>query len=977
MKIQCKLKLKILFFSLLFSLGNICFDLRAFSNWSIPYQSTSQDWSQAPTKSAASNALWHNRAPSLCDHMKDHVTLHVEQKHASSLSRSQQDNLWLEIKLSAHYLMNYDPDVSRIHQHIKQECASMLHVLQKGTTYDHLQMFSRMQMLETAFDKHEQALQIKADQLDRSLCSQEFRDVVAFQLQVTRYLKQELHNMIGSVQGRLSTSDGTFLGRMQSKLIHLLKTCLGVWTPEGIIRAYLKQYNGQIIDMPVPDAAHVDRIAQNGFNRAIQELDICLKYGDLNGAHKVMQDFASNKQQHKLMLEFKDLSPHFNSKYGIPTCWHANPKWSTYQKMLSSNKCDIKQTEQIKRTLQQEHMQAQELCRQSGINEPTTQQLNQAHQLQKYHADPNFSDLACKGLQQSASTNAVLDTLEQRSNMLHKTQALLDDKTVLPTNAHAYYQSREQALQKMAQGDLSVCIKEYSLSPQATQVLKQAGSDPEQFTSCKGNLVQQDNHAKLVSSLNQLAQRSVRTQAAQQIKDGVLDCAQAGNALNQLGSLKEAMLMSDVCHVAVDHIWHFIDSGVSVGAGFSEGLMQGVATFYNTEIAANKGESTISACNESQPNLRTAIRAETAETVHELLTLIRDIGEVGLEVGYGIKDSYEGMKQLPSALVDITKGAGNCLATMGVDTLMLLDAAERRDLYDFAQHLDKMKADCHQIKEGIQTFATQLGAHINAHMPQDGQITKAHAKMAVRTGAHMLTDGFVMNLGMKGVSSICKGVSNHLAHVSKDLSRIKEIKDLSLPEIRKALLIVELERSPLASQMPALHNSTVWEQVVKDQATMLKPVVEAASSLKTIEGAIKTTLEPQQTMQTVKKAADASQSATKVAGALSLVKQVENAVPFARKSIDDLIKDATFLRKTSGNTRIYELKGGYERAKADFESLCPKNIRTIPISATKETIVGQLENGVKVNVRNHSSYDKIPTLELRLSKNKIIKLRYN
>ncbi len=148
------------------------------------------------------------------------------------------------------------------------------------------------------------------------------------------------------------------------------------------------------------------------------------------------------------------------------------------------------------------------------------------------------------------------------------------------------------------------------------------------------------------------------------------------------------------------------------------------------------------------------------------------------------------MQHLLPALVDITKGAGNCLATMGVDTLMLLDAAERRDLHDFAQHLDKMKADCHQVKEGIQAFATQLGAHINAHMPQDGQITKAHAKMAVRTGAHMLADGFVINLGMKGVSSICKGVSNHLAHVSKDLSRIKEIKDLSLAEVRKALLIV-------------------------------------------------------------------------------------------------------------------------------------------------------------------------------------------
>ncbi len=784
-----------------------------------------------------------NKVPTPFDYVKEHVRVQIDTKHSRSTIASHSITQLEEIRRSAYWLMHYDPDVSRIHQHIKQECTSILQTLQKGTTYDQLQLHGQMQKLATVFDKHEHTLQVKVDEFNRSICSQEMREITAFQLQVTRYLKQELNIMIGSVQEQLSTSDGTFLGRMQNKFIHLVKTCLCFWTPEGIIRAYLKQYNtGMFTNLPKPHAAYLEQIANNTFNHAVQKLDVHLKHGDFKSANRIMGQFVSHKEQYQLMQQFQRSSPYTN-QHGMPTCWQANPKWASYQKLLTAHKHDAKMVADIKNTLQQEHMQAQELCRQSGITEPTAQQLNQAHQLQKYHTDPNFLDIACKGLEQPATCKDTLHTLTQRSTLLHEMQTLLDDKTIMPSVTDAYYKLREQAFTNMAKGDLSTYQQEYGLSPGARQVLDQAGCDPEQFTSCKGNLVQQDTHAKLVDSLNKLTQKPVCTQAAQQLKDGVLDCAQAGNALNQAGNLKEAMLMSDICHVAVDHIWHFIDSGVSVGAGFSEGLMQGVATFYNTEMVTrpNTGESTISACNEPMDasDLRAIVRAETAETAHELLTLIRDIGEVGLEAGYGVKDSIESMQRLLPALVDITKGAGNCLATMGIDTLMLLDAAERSDVHDFAQHLDKMKSDCHQIKEGIDAFAKQLGAHINAHMPQDGQITKAHAKMAVRTGARMLTDGFVVNLGMKGVSTICKGVSNHLGQISKELSRIKEIKDISMAEVRKALLVAQLESSSVTAQVPTLNNGTVWEQLVKDQVTMLNSIVDAAPLLKTVEDVVR------------------------------------------------------------------------------------------------------------------------------------------
>ncbi len=444
-------------------------------------------------------------------------------------------------------------------------------------------------------------------------------------------------------------------------------------------------------------------------------------------------------------------------------------------------------------------------------------------------------------VQRQIEANLTSVDYVQLHDQVAKTSDAIEQQT---GKVSEYYQSREQALQQMAQGDLLVHHKEYSLSPQAADVLKQAGHDPAQFASCKGNLVQQDNHAKLVSSLNKLAHKPVRTQAAQQLKEGVLECAQAGNALNQSGNIQEAMMMSDICHVAVDHIWQFVDSGVSLSAGFGEGLIQGVGAFYNTEVSSMRGdgEFALSAYTQPSDGLRDVARAETSQAVYEVLALLKDIGEVSLEAGYGAADSIKNMPHLVSDMVDVTRALGTTLATLGADSLVLLDAAEHGNLQDFTQQLDKMNADCRQIKEGLDAFTTQLGEHIKAHMPQDGQITKAHAKMAVRTGARMVTDAVVMNLGMKGVSAICKGVSGHVGQMSKELGRIKEIKDVSVAEVRKALLVAQLERSPLAAQAPTLYKGTMWAHVVKDQVKMLQPMVNRASSMKTIEDMVQSSI---------------------------------------------------------------------------------------------------------------------------------------
>ena len=57
---------------------------------------------------------------------------------------------------------------------------------------------------------------------------------------------------------------------------------------------------------------------------------------------------------------------------------------------------------------------------------------------------------------------------------------------------------------------------------------------------------------------------------------------------------------------------------------------------------------------------------------------------------------------------------------------------------------------------------------------------------------------------------------------------------------------------------------------------------------------------------------------------------------------------------------------------ADFNSLGVQNVQV----RANGTITGKLPDGRNVNVRNYSSGDSAPTLEIQHSNNEIIKIRY-
>ena len=103
-----------------------------------------------------------------------------------------------------------------------------------------------------------------------------------------------------------------------------------------------------------------------------------------------------------------------------------------------------------------------------------------------------------------------------------------------------------------------------------------------------------------------------------------------------------------------------------------------------------------------------------------------------------------------------------------------------------------------------------------------------------------------------------------------------------------------------------------------------------------------------------------------------LIERAEENDPDTPKTVDDILKDAHKRGKTKGKAQQYDKDGDYDDALDDFNSLGLSNIQ----EKDDGTLVGELEDGRTVNVRNHSK-EGHPTLEIYNPANrKSIKIRY-
>lgn len=97
---------------------------------------------------------------------------------------------------------------------------------------------------------------------------------------------------------------------------------------------------------------------------------------------------------------------------------------------------------------------------------------------------------------------------------------------------------------------------------------------------------------------------------------------------------------------------------------------------------------------------------------------------------------------------------------------------------------------------------------------------------------------------------------------------------------------------------------------------------------------------------------------------------------YQQACIERLTKAAKPGQKTSGSSTQFERTGGFSQAKRDFEALRPSHVKDVHKNhPTKTTLVGKLEDGRHVIVRNHSKSYR-PTLEIQNGINDYTKFRY-
>lgn len=419
---------------------------------------------------------------------------------------------------------------------------------------------------------------------------------------------------------------------------------------------------------------------------------------------------------------------------------------------------------------------------------------------------------------ESLSKQAVhVDYQQLHENVLEKCETHKDGAF------SGYYQSREHALKQMINGNSAIYKQAYELSPQAEKILEKNGFDLAQFTTCTGNLVQQDTHAKFVQTLNTLAQKPALTGATQQIKEGVLECAQAGSQLNQNGNVKEAMVLSDFCHVAVEYLWQGIDASVAISRGIADGVYVGASSEI-AEVLRNTNvlqETFLTEGSWSEPDLRDRVAMETATIVADLVRLVKDAGEVVESGALGVGDAIVSFPELVTNCLEVTKVTGQCIGLITLKLAIILDDAERGDIEAIERNAQTLHNTCEQVSQGVNDYLAYLK---ECNRQCKGGTIKEDLKGVAYFIGRTATEGVILN----GCAKILNGTAQYVQSTESALVQLQHMKDISKAQVRNVILSTQFNLASPTLKIPG--TSAAIEQVVKRGALASEAMIPPSFS---------------------------------------------------------------------------------------------------------------------------------------------------
>lgn len=189
------------------------------------------------------------------------------------------------------------------------------------------------------------------------------------------------------------------------------------------------------------------------------------------------------------------------------------------------------------------------------------------------------------------------------------------------------YERRKRALDAMTNGGCGYETKSYTVSPAATQLIRDMGTDITEYQTCYGNQLQQVIHQECIDGIDRLASLS-ETSVVYPYKESIANCFDAARAYNQAGAVDKATAVSDFC-------WTLLDYGKAIAEGAVAGVVGAVE-----DILEHPGQA-----------LLCAVAGEYV-LAYQLSKILYNVVDIGVTYAF---DAERGKKQWDEYVAPVTQ----------------------------------------------------------------------------------------------------------------------------------------------------------------------------------------------------------------------------------------------------------------------------------------------------------------------------------